>query len=195
MKKKPNNIDTNKLYLALIESKKLCTPETIKSIKNITDEKRIRKLINEMLEELPQKEREEVILEIQMQGEDEFIKDIQRSLFCEIESAKNMRTKPISVSIAVLTLTDNVIYDLVTNLPLDLDENYINYVIPFNDIFLDKDYEITFKDDKPIILLTETGKKVYDVFWQKNSTKIDENAIEKILNKRTKTDKILCKRG
>jgi len=177
------NITSSDLFLAFIEPKKFATEQVLNFIKNNLSDENLKKLVKKSMSELCDVLPTEKIIEIEIhmleEGEEKHVQNLREQCYKTLEEYKQKRIKPISHRFAILTILNNQIYDFIKGDYINLNDYYINYIMPFKDVFLDLDWALAY-NNKPILILEEHTKYLIEEFINNNQNKIDEKAYQKI---------------
>lgn len=180
-----NNINGDNIFLAFIEPKKFATEKMLDFIKNNLSDENLKQIMKKSIDELsdllPTEKLIELELKILEEGEEKHIGELRKNCFQKLEEYKSNRIKPLSHRFAILTVANNKLYDFIEANYITLDEYYINYLTPFNDIFLAPDWSFINDNEGNIILtLSEQTRDLMNLYIKENQNIIDENAYQKI---------------
>lgn len=161
------NLDSNNLFLAIIEPKDLYSPELTEILSTLLDKDYLKEQIIETCE--------------QVDNIEERVFEIQKFVFSSLDSIKENRKFSISSEITVLASINDQLYDLKKNAYLDLDEYYINHAKSFHEIFDDNQWQLYFDNGLTKIIIGPEALEKIKKFIEANQETIDKNAKQKIL--------------
>ena len=180
-------INKDTLFLSFIESKECSDLQIETYINEKLSHDKLKKIMEETEAEMSDKE--EIELELMMQGEYNFIKEIKKDIFELLKFIKENRTSPLFPEIAVLTCINDQIYNFNTLSFIKEENYYINCAIPFSQILEDDDWNIIYNiNEKTMKIAFNVDKEtLFKLFYDQYSKIIDEKASSKIYVKRRVT--------